>query len=176
LLQMGVDRSARESMMQATPLMYAASAGETGIVKILIQAGADVNEKDEYGGTALIRAADSGHREMVEYLLDEGAEIDAMERGSRFTALFKAVSAGHLSIVQLLVERGADVRFRMRGNLTAAQWARRYLQCVQQHTPQIDPLPETAQRAVRGAELILSDKQSILACADYLEQREDILV
>jgi hypothetical protein len=48
--------------------MAAAAGGYVAVVRLLVQAGADVNAEDELGQTALSLAATRGHREVVEYL------------------------------------------------------------------------------------------------------------
>lgn len=52
-----------------TALMLGASHGRLDTVKLLIEAGADVNIQDEDGSTALMCAAEHGHGDIVKYLL-----------------------------------------------------------------------------------------------------------
>jgi ankyrin repeat protein len=60
----------------------AAAAGYTQIVKLLIQAGANVNLSDQAGFTPIASAAYSGHGEIVNLLIDAGADIQAPASGS----------------------------------------------------------------------------------------------
>jgi rhomboid protease GluP len=60
-------------------LLKAAKRGETEKVKALIDAGADVNAKDEDGYSALMMAASEGHTEIVEILKQEMTEEEAAE-------------------------------------------------------------------------------------------------
>ena len=64
-LQIDVDYLDRTG---STALMYAAYAGHTGIVKYLLQHGANPGIKNLKGGTAAKYAAYAGHREIVEML------------------------------------------------------------------------------------------------------------
>ena len=59
-----------------TPLCMAAESGRTGVVKILLDAGADLNKADRSGRTPLYFAAWSGSKEVVKVLLDRGADPD----------------------------------------------------------------------------------------------------
>jgi ankyrin repeat protein len=56
---------------------HAARNGDTEIVRLLIQFGADVNAKNTRGHTVLYCAGGHGHRETVELLLNAGADRDA---------------------------------------------------------------------------------------------------
>jgi ankyrin repeat protein len=55
----------------------AAAAGHTEIVKLLIQAGANVNLSDRSGFTPIASAAYAGYGEIVRLLIDAGADIQA---------------------------------------------------------------------------------------------------
>lgn len=85
----------------------AAHQGALDLLKLLTEAGADVNTED-HGVSALRIAADKGHEKVVKFLLANGARVDAEER-SGFTALLFAASRGHLNIFRLLIGHGANV-------------------------------------------------------------------
>ena len=57
-----------------TPLVRAAQVNKIELVKLLIEAGADVNAKGRI--TALTKAAEGGHLEVVRLLLNHGAEVN----------------------------------------------------------------------------------------------------
>jgi ankyrin repeat protein len=65
----------------------AAAAGHTQIVKLLIQAGANVNLSDRAGFTPIASAAYLGHGEIVNLLVAAGANIQAPEIGHCYSAL-----------------------------------------------------------------------------------------
>ena len=76
-------------------------------VKSLINAQADLNQRDDDGFTALIYATVAGHSEIVKLLLEKGAYTYQAGKYGR-TSLHRAVNEGHLEIVKLLLEKGAD--------------------------------------------------------------------
>ena len=59
------------------PIHHAARNGETEIVRLLIDAGADVNGRNTRNQTVLYCAGGHGHFETVEFLLDKGADRNA---------------------------------------------------------------------------------------------------
>jgi ankyrin repeat protein len=107
-----------------TPLMLAARDGHVGVVRVLLEGGADVQWVNKNMYTALHRAAWKGHLEVCRLLLDWGAKINALERHWNQTALHWAAYFGHLSVVQLLVERGVDFRFKNSNSFNSAELAR----------------------------------------------------
>ncbi len=73
-----------------------------GVIATLIAAGADVNQTDGKGSTALIMAAEAGRIKIVEALLGAGARRDAVNRTGG-SALTQAAQGGHLGIVKLIL-------------------------------------------------------------------------
>ncbi|XP_014273584.1 ankyrin repeat domain-containing protein 50 [Halyomorpha halys] len=104
------DKSALEQTDRhgQTPLNLAARLGLAPIVKVLLDAGADVDHADCDGWTALRAAAWGGHTQVVELVLAAGATVDSCDRDQR-TALRAAAWGGHADIVSLLLEAKADV-------------------------------------------------------------------
>ena len=82
--------------------------GDTDLIEKLLENGADIEAKDQYGNTALTTAALYGRQSIVECLLDRGADIEAKDQYGR-TALLLAAWQGHKSIVECLLDRGADI-------------------------------------------------------------------
>ena len=60
---------------KSTPLILASINGNIKIVELLLEAGADVNNLDENGYTALMHASERGHVEIVYLLLINKADI-----------------------------------------------------------------------------------------------------
>jgi ankyrin repeat protein len=57
-----------------TPLMKAATFGQREVVEVLLQHGANVQAKNKFGQTALVRAIWGDHKEVVELLQQAGAQ------------------------------------------------------------------------------------------------------
>jgi ankyrin repeat protein len=99
-----------------TPLVLAAEQGYAEIVKVLIEAGADVNVRDKEGKTALILAVEEDHANVVQKLIamkydvvdDSGniiqPKIDLNAKYLGKTALMLAVEEVHEDVVRVLIE------------------------------------------------------------------------
>jgi ankyrin repeat protein len=114
------DKSITELLLQAgaqvdgqggfgTPLIEAASWGNTEVVELLWSKGANVNATNSLGSTALIYAAHGGHRATVELLIAKGVDVNAKTTSSHVTALMDASLEGYPDTVDLLLSKGADV-------------------------------------------------------------------
>ena len=96
----------RREVPPDSQLIEAAENGQTEKVKTLLEAGANVNAKNNYGVTALMSAVGKGQTETVQALLDAGADVnDKTEMG--VTVLMVAVMNGHTEIAELLKQAGA---------------------------------------------------------------------
>jgi ankyrin repeat protein len=87
------------------PLFLAAGEGRIAVVRYLLNEGADVNAREEFGNTALIEAAFYGHANVVKELAFRGADINAI--GDDGTALDVAIARKHTAIADLLKHQGA---------------------------------------------------------------------
>jgi hypothetical protein len=92
-----------------TPLLAAAARGKSSVVQILLDRGADLNERSFDGDTPLSLAVLSGNASTVALLASRAADVDQRVRGA-WTPLMLAVKAGHTEIVRSLLKAGADPR------------------------------------------------------------------
>ena len=90
----------------STPLHLAARQGDVVTARVLLDAGANVNDTAAAGVSALVIAAHSNHGALAGYLLSRGADPNAA--GAGYTALHAAVLRGNLELVKALLAKGAD--------------------------------------------------------------------
>ena len=105
-----------------TPLHLAASFGNPKHIKILLEAGADINAVSLSGKTPLILAAESTKN--VNILLEAGANIHAQDNLGD-TALFYASYADDPNNVMNLLAAGANVNQRNNSKWTPLHYAAR---------------------------------------------------
>lgn len=91
-----------------TALRSAAWGGHKEAVRLLLEAGAEIDGCDSDGRTALRAAAWGGHEEIVLTLLKHGAEVDRSDSEGR-TPLIAAAYMAHKEAVEILLDAGADL-------------------------------------------------------------------
>ena len=95
----------------STPLLFAARHGHIENARLLLDAGADVNEKAPNGESALVLASFSGQGRLAAFLLERGADPEAADAG--YTVLHTAVLRGDPDLVKALCAYGADTNRRL---------------------------------------------------------------
>jgi len=88
-----MDEKQRDALEMA--LTQAAAAGQTEIVKALLEAGVDIHNWDD---EPIMRAAENGHAETVRFLLTMGADPHGTE------ALIRAAKHGQIETIRALFE------------------------------------------------------------------------
>ncbi|HXK20019.1 MAG TPA: ankyrin repeat domain-containing protein, partial [Polyangiaceae bacterium] len=106
LLEQGL--SANESQAGSNALLAAARAGALEVVQMLLDAGAAVDSRDEYGQTPLFLAASRDHAPLVELLIARRADVNHPNASGKSSPLDIAVSKGQVNAVRLLLAAGAD--------------------------------------------------------------------
>lgn len=95
-----VNQSSRESM-KVTPLASAAAAKQTGIARLLIEHGANVNARAAGGHIPLHEASANGNIELVRLLIEKGADVNAKTDDGK-TPLDFAIEYKREEVVELL--------------------------------------------------------------------------
>ncbi len=113
-----------------TALTFAAREGDLESAKLLIDAGADINQTTEYGWTPLLTATNNRHYVLGKFLMERGADVNKANKGN-WTPLYLAtdnrnIEGGdypvprpdmdHLEYIKLLLEHGADPNARAKDN------------------------------------------------------------
>jgi uncharacterized protein len=111
-----------------TPLVYAVRSNDIESVKVLLAAGADVNQVTGYGWSPLLVATQNRYYKLGAYLIDHGADVNLANKGM-WTPLYLAtdnrnIESGdypvrkgdmdHLEFIKLLLDKGANVNARMK--------------------------------------------------------------
>jgi len=89
-----------EDMGSTQALHMVSKLGDTRCLRILLQARADVQAKDEDGKSVLWNAAEIGRMDVVRLLLEAGADKDSVREHPL---------SGHWDVVQYLIQERADV-------------------------------------------------------------------
>lgn len=103
----GVDIESVDPTFGTTPLGSAAMAGKTEVMRVLIDAGADVHGSN-LERSPMIAAAFGRWVEPVRLLLDAGADPNARSKHGA-VSLYPAIRNQAFEVIKLLVERGARI-------------------------------------------------------------------
>jgi hypothetical protein len=103
----------------------AAASGEVSLLHYMINNGADLNERAQFGETPLSAAAAAGQLEATQLLIAHGVRLENRTSVSLETPLTEAAQQNHAAIVKLLLAHGADANAKSAMGMTALDWARR---------------------------------------------------
>ncbi len=113
---------------ELTALTYAVRANDLDTVKVLLEAGVDINQSTGYGWSPLLVATQNRYYKMAAYLLDHGADVNLPNKGG-WTPLYLATDnrniengdypvrkgdMDHLDFIKLLIDKGANVNARVK--------------------------------------------------------------
>ena len=125
-IEHGADVNIRSDEESWTPLMVAVRSDEPSveIVRLLIEAGAEINATDGTGDTALKKALYAMHPnpQIIEMLIHAGADVNIVDEDG-MTILMEATRRSTPEIVRMLIEAGADVNISRKG-MKAVNYAR----------------------------------------------------
>lgn len=96
-----------DNKLAATPLHAAAAAGQTEIVRLLLDSGLPVDFKDDRGRTPLYYAVGKRQRDTARLLLERKANPNAKHANQALLSM--AASEGDLEMIKLLLDHKADI-------------------------------------------------------------------
>jgi ankyrin repeat protein len=113
---------------QLTALIYAARTNDLESVKVLLDAGVDVNQQSGYGWSPLLVATQNRYYKLAAYLIERGADVNLANKGG-WVPLYLATDnrniengdypvrkpdMDHLEFITLLLDKGANVNHRVK--------------------------------------------------------------
>ena len=132
---MEASASVGEEKRWGKTLKSACRIGHTGLIELLIKAGADVNIGD-VTGTPLTTSALYGFTSCVEVLIEAGADVNIRNTAGH-TALLEAAKNCHPKCLNLIIKAGADVNYTIFNDYSALSAAvgwckvrKRWIQCA----------------------------------------------
>lgn len=108
-----------------TALHHAAGRGHVEVAAVLLDAGAEIDAREQDAETPLHYAAWRSHLAVARQLIARGADLEARNRWERTPLLIVARETGSAEMARLLIEAGADANVRDRGGdspLDLAAW------------------------------------------------------
>ena len=106
--QLELDDGDSSDYEEINSLHAALVGGRIGMVRRLLNRGADVNERDELFRTPLHTASEIGKLDLARTLINYGADVDCRDAGG-WTPLHISAKLGHIDVVQLLLDNGVDM-------------------------------------------------------------------
>jgi uncharacterized protein len=112
LIARGAEVNAKDNTVQSAYLI-STSEGYLELLDLTLKNGADVESKDSFNGTGLIRAADRGHADIAGRLVQADIKINHINNLG-WTALHEAIILGngsrrYVDTVRVLIAAGADL-------------------------------------------------------------------
>lgn len=124
LIAQGVNINEYDSSGDA-PLVMAAYKGYTEIVRLLLEAGADVTVVDPgMKATALHAASYAGRTEAAKLLVQYGIDIDKQGPYNGYTALHDAIWQNNVDVARVLIDAGANLHLKNHDGQTPLDFAR----------------------------------------------------
>ncbi len=102
------DITYRDRLWQRTPLLLTIQSGNVEKVKLLLQAGASINETGRCEKRALTYAIQHDHLPMLEFLISQGANPDSLDENN-VTHLMEAAEYNAINCLNYLLDHGADI-------------------------------------------------------------------
>ena len=106
-------------------IFQAAGIGNIGRIEELLASGADVNQRNNLGETALHYAALTGHTNAIRMLIELRALVNQQDNHGA-TALHWAAMNGHANAIRMLIQAGCGVNQKDNYGMIPLHYAARY--------------------------------------------------
>ncbi|KFZ64899.1 Ankyrin repeat and SOCS box protein 3 [Antrostomus carolinensis] len=149
-------------------LHLSARHGSLESVRVLQEAGADLNEVTTEATTALFLAVENGHTDIVNFLLQHGANVNGPHSWSGWNSLHQASFQGFTEIMKILLEKGASKECKDDFGITplfvAAQYGKlESLRLLVSHGAEVN-----CQAKDRATPLLIASQEGHAECVELL--------
>lgn len=97
------------SEQQEPSIITAAKTENIEVIQFLLNKGADINECDQFGDTALLIAVAGKNIPLIKYLVEHGANVNPKPGYRGSTPLSLAIKKGNMEIIKYLTDHGAKI-------------------------------------------------------------------
>ncbi|NWW70444.1 ASB3 protein, partial [Climacteris rufus] len=143
--------------------------GSVGCLRVLLEAGADLNNvTTESATTPLFLAVENKHAEVVKFLLQHGANVEGSHSWSGWNSLHQASFQGSTDIMQMLLEKGASKDCRDDFGITPLFVAAQYGQLESLRLLLSHGAGVNCQAKDRATPLLIAAQEGHLDCVELL--------
>ena len=109
-----------------SPLFYAIRKyASLELIKLLLENGADLMERDSDGISALDVAIKFKRYEVIEFCLEQGFDLNTSQRKSGITPMMLAACFSDIEMMKMLISHGGDVNGRDKTGMSPKDYAKK---------------------------------------------------
>ncbi|XP_050170873.1 ankyrin repeat and SOCS box protein 3 isoform X2 [Myiozetetes cayanensis] len=149
-------------------LHLSARHGALDCLRVLLEAGADLNDVTTDATTPLFLAVENKHTEVVKFLLQHGANIEGPHCWSGWNSLHQASFQGSTEIMEILLEKGASKNCRDDFGITPLFVAAQYGQLESLRLLVSHGADLNCQAKDRATPLLIAAQEGHLECVKLL--------
>jgi ankyrin repeat protein len=153
-------------------LLKASEAGDVVRTMELVEKGAIIDCRNNFGVSPLIFAANNNHLETLRVLVEHKADVEARSNDGRSALIWASIWA-HSDVIIYLLENGASIDVRDRRGMTALMHA-----AFENHTAVVQLLVDRgadvhAENVYKGTALSISQLNNNKKAADIIQRKCD---